>query len=63
MSKQLTTPNSQDIAKGLEVVELEQRLEMVHLTSIEAEASFRCDTGGGDVEVPDVPSEVTIGIE
>jgi len=54
MSKQITTPNTEDITKGLEVVELEQRLEMVHLTAIEAETSYRCDTGGGDVEVPDV---------
>ena len=54
MSKQLNTPDTQDITKGLEVVELEQRLEMVHLNAVEAEASYRCDTGGGDVEVPDV---------
>ena len=54
MSKQLNTPDTQDITKGLEVVELEQRLEMVHLTAVEAEASYRCDTGGGDVEIPDV---------
>ncbi|SEP76913.1 hypothetical protein [Neolewinella agarilytica] len=43
MSNQLNTLNAQDIAKGLEVVELEQRLEMVHLTAVEAEASARCD--------------------
>ena len=59
MSKQLNTPNAQDIIKGLEVVELEQRLEMVHLTAVEAEASYRCDTGGGDVEVPDI--EISAG--
>ena len=54
MSKQFNTPNAQDIIKGLEIVELEERLEMVHISAIEAEASYRCDTGGGSVEVPDV---------
>jgi|GEM_PF-6935699 hypothetical protein len=52
MINKLTTPNAQDLTKGLEIVELEQRLEMVHLTAVEAEASTRCDTGGGSVEVP-----------
>lgn len=51
MSNKLTTPNAQDLTKGLEIVELEQRLEMVHLTAVEAEATYRCDTGGGDVGV------------
>ena len=49
MINKLTTPNAQDLTKGLEIVELEQRLEMVHLTAVEAEASWRCD--GNDVEV------------
>ncbi|MBC6996633.1 hypothetical protein QWY85_09045 [Neolewinella lacunae] len=53
MSKQITSTTSQDITKGLEIVELEQRLEMVHLTAVEAEASSRCDVGG-DVEVPEI---------
>ncbi|SEP76949.1 hypothetical protein [Neolewinella agarilytica] len=51
MSNQLNTLNAQDIAKGLEVVELEQRLEMVHLTAVEAEASSRCDGNEVDIEV------------
>ncbi|MEM9260661.1 MAG: hypothetical protein AAGA62_13505 [Bacteroidota bacterium] len=50
MTKQINTPNAQDLTKGLEIVELEQRLEMVHLTAVEAEASFRCD--GGSAEAP-----------
>lgn len=51
MSNQLNnTPTAQDIAKGLEIVELEQRLEMVHLSAIEADASTRCDTGDVDVD-------------
>ena len=54
MNKSNYSPNSQDLIKGLEIVELEERLEMVHLSAVEAEASYRCDTGGGDVDVPDV---------
>lgn len=51
MSNQLNnTPTAQDIAKGLEIVELEQRLEMVHLSAIEADPSTRCDTGDVDVD-------------
>lgn len=61
MSNKLTTPNAQDLTKGLEIVELEQRLEMVHLTAVEAEASTRCDTGGGDVEVEVPDIEVSLG--
>lgn len=53
MSNSNYSPNSQDLVKGLEIVELEERLEMVHLTAVEAEASYRCDSGGGvDVDVP-----------
>ncbi|SEP76989.1 hypothetical protein [Neolewinella agarilytica] len=51
MSNQLTPLSSTDIAKGLEVVELEQRLEMVHLTAVEAEASSRCDGNDVDIQV------------
>ena len=49
-------PSTQDLIKGLEIVELEERLEMVHLSAVEAEATIRCDSGGGDVE-PAEPAE------
>ncbi|MBC6996632.1 hypothetical protein QWY85_09050 [Neolewinella lacunae] len=58
MSKQITTPTTQDFTKGLEIVELEQRLEMVHLTAVEAEASSRCDIDG-DVELPEIEARIS----
>lgn len=39
----------------MEVVKLEERLEMVHASPIEAEATVHCDTGHVcGVEVPDI---------
>lgn len=55
MSNPINTPSTQDIAKGLEVVELEQRLEMVHLTAVEADASNRCDIGGDSAALESAP--------
>jgi len=39
----MTNVNTTDLVKGLEIVELEERLEMVQLAAVEAEASSRCD--------------------
>jgi hypothetical protein len=50
MSNVNNTPNSEDLNKGLEVVELEERLEMVHLSAVDAEASWKCDVGGDVVD-------------
>ena len=38
-----------DLKQGLDVLELEERLEMVNLTAVAAESSWRCDDN--DVEV------------
>ena len=46
-SSSTPTPNTNDLAKGLDIVELEERLEMVHLSAVEAEASWKCDIDGG----------------
>lgn len=52
MNKYNYTPSTQDLIKGLEIVELEERLEMVHLSAVESEATARCDSGGGDAPAP-----------
>jgi hypothetical protein len=46
MSKVNNTPNTEELNEGLEIVELEERLEMVHLSAVEADASWKCDVGG-----------------
>ncbi|MEL7162921.1 MAG: hypothetical protein AAFN92_19335 [Bacteroidota bacterium] len=51
--------SAQELAKGLEIIELEERLEMIHLSAIEAEGSTRCDLGGGDVKTPEVSIDET----
>ncbi len=59
MSNSTNSPSYQDLIKGLEIVELEQRLEMVHLTAIESEGTTRCDSGGGgETEVPEVQTRL-----
>ncbi len=40
---------TEDLKNGLNVLELEERLEMVNLTAVAAESSWRCDDN--DVEV------------
>ena len=47
MSNFANKPNADHLKKGLEIIELEERLEMVHLSAVEAEASWKCDVGGG----------------
>lgn len=54
MNGQCSPFSVQDLTKGLEITELEERLEMVHLSAVEAEATVRCDTGhicGVEVDV------------
>ncbi len=46
-------PSVEELRQGLEIIDLEERLEMVHLFAIEAEASWKCDAGGG----ADAPAE------
>jgi uncharacterized membrane protein YgcG len=48
MKKANPMPSVEELLKGLEIIELEERLEMVHLSAVEAEASWKCDAGGSD---------------
>jgi hypothetical protein len=52
MSDFTNKPKAEDLKKGLEIIELEERLEMVHLSAVEAEASWKCDVGGGGGSAP-----------
>jgi hypothetical protein len=57
MSNFDNTPNADDLKKGLEIVDLEERLEMVHLSAVEAEATWKCDVGGGG-DTPPAEEEI-----
>jgi hypothetical protein len=39
-----------ELNKGLDVLELEERLEMVNLTAVAAESSWRCDDNDVDIK-------------
>ncbi len=39
-----------DLKQGLDVLELEERLEMVNLTAVAAESSWRCDDNDVELE-------------
>ncbi len=48
-----------DLKQGLDVLELEERLEMVNLTAVAADSSWRCDDN--DVAVEADSAELSAG--
>ncbi|MCB0651672.1 MAG: hypothetical protein KDC85_10390 [Saprospiraceae bacterium] len=45
---------TEDLKQGLNILELEERLEMVNLSAIAAETSWRCDDNGDPAPTEDV---------
>ncbi len=41
---------TEDLKQGLAILELEERLEMVNLTAIAADSSWRCDENAAEVD-------------